>query len=111
MITQEDRERLHKRIHNGDLFDFSDEELKQALRIINALAPDTRRVQIRDIVRSVTINHIQMARVISDLRVTITRLNEENETVANRVLILTVIAVICGLIQAFGVFWTIHHSP
>ena len=110
MFTQEDRERLHKRIKDGDIFSFTEDELKEALRIINAVAPDKSRIQIRDIVRSVTMNHIQMARVISDLRATIMQLDKENGKVASKVVILTVVAVICGLIQAFGVFWTIYHQ-
>ena len=66
-------------------------------------------VRERSVVRALAINHVQMAQVISDLRTTIVLLNKENGKIASRVWWLTMVAVLFGGIQAFGVIWTICH--
>ena len=57
-------------------------------------------VHPREIVRGITINHIQMARTIRHLEETIERLDADNRRTQRLVIILAVVAVVVGIIQA-----------
>lgn len=57
-------------------------------------------VRHREIIRGLTINHIQMTRTIQSLEDTMRRLNAANERTQQLVLRLTWVAVVVGVIQA-----------
>ena len=58
------------------------------------------RRYLRKVVRGSSMG--QHARDALDIRLAI-----NNQKIANCILVLTIIAVICGIIQAFGVFWIV----
>lgn len=60
-------------------------------------------VRQRSVVRILAISHVQMSRTITELRDTIRQLNRENGRVVKWVIALTVVSVICGIVQAAGV--------
>jgi truncated hemoglobin YjbI len=64
-------------------------------------------VRHRELLRGMTINHIQMSRVIKDLKDTMQKLNTANERTQRFLLVLTVVAVIVGSIQAFAAVMSI----
>jgi len=57
-------------------------------------------VRHREIIRGITINHIQMARTIRKLEDTMRKLNAGNEQTQRLVIRLTWIAIAVGIIQA-----------
>ncbi len=59
-------------------------------------------IRHREIVRGITINHLQMAKMICELQDTIQRLNAANNTTQQLVVRLTWIAVVVGTIQAIA---------
>jgi len=85
----------------------SDEQLQRWLRNICNGAIPNETIRHREIVRGLTINNIQMARAIDNLKVTMRKLNSGNERTQKFVLVLTVVAVIVGAIQAFAAVATI----
>jgi hypothetical protein len=101
---------LNRSFRDGTIWSESDERLRTHIRTIAERGIPNQDLWPTEIVRGIAINHIQMARVIADLRTTMERLNRENGIVAKRVLILTWICAICAGVQAFGVFWVILHS-
>jgi hypothetical protein len=58
-------------------------------------------VRHRELLRGIAIYHIQMSRVINDLKGTMQKLNASNERTQRFLLFLTIVAVIVGAIQAF----------
>jgi hypothetical protein len=57
-------------------------------------------IRHRELLRGITINHIQMARTIRDLEKSLHRLNSANERTQRLVIVLAIIAVVVGTIQA-----------
>jgi hypothetical protein len=102
---------LNRAFREGTVWDDSDDQLRTHIRTIAEDAIPNTPLAFVEIVRALVINHIQMARVIGELQETITRLNEDNGKVASRVKTLTWVCAICGIIQAFGVFWLIFRGP
>jgi len=62
------------------------------------------------IIRSLAISHVQSARAIKDLEVTIERLNSASDKTQRKITFLTVIAVFLAFIQAVAAFMTIRDS-
>jgi hypothetical protein len=78
----------------------TDEQLIEILRHLTTQAipnPDIRHTQL---LSGAAVNHIQMARVIADLKATIRKMNSDNARTQILVIILAVVAVIVGAIQA-----------
>jgi hypothetical protein len=78
----------------------TDEQLIEILRHVTTQPvpnPDVRHAQL---LRGATVNHIQMARAIADLKATVQRMNSDNARTQTLVVILAVVAVIVGTIQA-----------
>jgi hypothetical protein len=78
----------------------TDEQLIEILRHLTTQAipnPDIRHTQL---LRGAAMNHIQMARVIAHLKATIRKMNSDNARTQILVIILAVVAVIVGAIQA-----------
>jgi hypothetical protein len=77
-----------------------DEQLIEILRHLTTQPvpnPDIRHTQL---LRGAAVNHIQMARVIADLKDTIQKMNSDNARTQTLVIILAVVAVVVGTIQA-----------
>lgn len=85
---------------SGTIFTASDEELARYLRGICTGAIPNDYIRHAEIVRGITINHIQMSRVIRELETTMQRLSAANDKTQTRITILTVVAVIVGVVQA-----------
>ena len=101
---------LNRAFDTGSVFTATPQELESYLRALGSLNINSDAVRSKSVVRALTINHLQMARTIGELETTIKKLNAENSILSKRVLVLTVVAVIFGAIQAFGVFWMIFRS-
>jgi hypothetical protein len=77
-----------------------DEQLIEILRHLTSEPvpnPDIRHTQL---LRGAAVNHIQMAHVIADLKATIRKMNSDNARTQTLVIILAVIAVVVGTLQA-----------
>jgi hypothetical protein len=83
-----------------DISTASPDELEKFLKTLCTGNVANESIKHREIIRGITINHIQMARTIQTLESTITTLNSENGKVSYRVLILTWICAGGTLIQA-----------
>lgn len=57
-------------------------------------------IRHRELLRGITVNHLQMGRVIRDLEKTICELHAANEKTQTLVIILAIIAIIVGAISA-----------
>src|SRR5437588_12522610 len=77
---------------DGSVFDAPEEQLRYYLRGLSSGHVANDGVRHREVIRGITINHIQMSRVIDRLESTIERLNEENSKLSLRLLWLTIIA-------------------
>ena len=110
-MTKDEHIRAHDDVNrafdSGSVFTDTTEDHERYLRSLGTVNIESNQVRTKAIVRALTINHIQMSRTISTLETTVTKLNSENDKVAKRVFWLTVVAVIFGSVQAFGVFWMI----
>ena len=85
------RGEMDKVFEYGDISEATPEQLQQFLRVCCTGNIPNDTVHPREIVRGITINHVQMARTITKLEETIATLNRENDKVATRVLWLTFI--------------------
>lgn len=93
------RDEATKAIRDGLFLNASNEQLASWLMGIcdgNIRNEDVRHAEI---VRGITINHIQMARVIRSVESTMERLNKSNEETQKKLTILTWATVILGTIQ------------
>lgn len=93
-ITYKDEEALNEAFKTGRVFDASREECERFLRVlghINVNGPESFRS--RAVIRSLILNHLQMTKVIRDL-------DTANKKTQTLVVILAVVAVGVGLLQA-----------
>lgn len=100
---------LTRSFREGTIWNEKEEQLRIHLQTIGEQGIPNDYLWPTEIIRALVINHIQMGRVIGELRDTITKLNDENGMVGRRVLGLTLVCTGCGLVQALGVFWFIFH--
>src|SRR2546423_5585194 len=84
----------------GTIFTASDEDLARYLRGICTGAIPNDYIRHAEIVRGITINHIQMSRVILELETTMRHLSAANDKTQSRITTLTIVAVIVGIVQA-----------
>lgn len=99
-----DRGEVDKAFRDWTLSDASDEQLVEMLRHLCSDAIPNDYIRHRELLRGITINHIQMARVIRDLKATMHELNTVNEKTQQFLLILTVVAVVVGALQVILAF-------
>jgi len=92
-----------KAFRDWTIADASDEKLLEILRHLCSKGPPS------DLLRGITINHIQMARTIGDLKATMRRLNAANERTQRLLILLAIVAVCVGAIQAFAAIVSILH--
>ena len=92
-----------KAFRDWTIADASDEYLLEILRHLCSKGPPS------DVLRGITINHIQMARTIGDLKATIRQLNAANERTQRLLILLAIVAVCVGAIQAFAAIVSILH--
>ena len=90
---------LNKAFDSGSVFRATSEELEGYLRAIGTLNSFDSTERIKTIVRALSINHVQMAQVIRELRDTIKKLNRENDTLAKRIFWLTLVCAVGTLSQ------------
>lgn len=84
----------------GEVSKATPEQLEQWLNALcNGVVPN-ETVRHREIIRGLTINHVQMARTIRELEDTMRHLNASNDKTQQLVVRLTWVAVAVGLIQA-----------
>ena len=76
----------------------SDEKLVEYLQTLSTGYVSNDEVRHREIIRGITINHIQMARIIK-------RLDEDNQKLSRLVVILTIIATLSGIVQVVVAIW------
>lgn len=96
------RDGLEHAIENGTIADATPEELQRWLISLSTGSIKNQTVHPREIVRGMTINHIQMARTIRQLEATIERLDEQSKRTQKLVVTLTYVAVSVGIIQAIA---------
>ena len=78
------------------------EQLQEWLDVLCTGHVSNDMVRHREIIRGLTINHIQMARTIQGLEDTMQRLNAANDRTQQLVVRLTWVAVAVGIIQAIA---------
>ena len=91
---------LDEAIESGSIIDASPDQLQRWLISLTTGRIPNQTVHPREILRGITINHIQMARTIRQLEKTIERLDAGNIRTQRLVIILAVIAIIIGIVQA-----------
>jgi len=77
-----------------------DEDLIEILRHLTSQAIPNPEIRHTQLLRGTAVNHIQMAHVIADLKATIQKMNSDNARTQTLVIILAIIAVVVGAIQA-----------
>ena len=106
MVPEEMREEirrnseLQRAFNSGAVWDAPDEVLREYLKTLNTEGVPNEMVRHREIIRALTITHIQMARVIKALEDTMQRLNTASDRTQQLVVRLTWVAVFVGAIQA-----------
>ena len=90
---------LDQAIESGSIVDASPEQLQRWLISLTTGHIPNQMVHPREIIRGITINHIQMARTIRQLEETIERLDADNRRTQRLVITLTYVAVSVGVIQ------------
>ena len=93
------RGELEQAIKTGDIVNATPEQLQRWLISVCTGYIPNHMVHPREIVRGITINHIQMAQTIRQLEDTIERLNTENKRTQWLVILLAVITLSVGIVQ------------
>lgn len=88
------QEEMNQMFESGEVSRASDDVLKIFLGVACTGNTTNNSVHPQSIIRGITINHIQMARIIAKLETTIATLNSENGKVATRVVWLTVVCAV-----------------
>ena len=99
-----DRGEVDKAFRDWTLPNANDEQLVEMLRHLCSDAIPNDYIRHRELLRGITINHIQMARVIHELKTSMHELNTANERTQRFLLILTVVAVAVGALQVILAF-------
>jgi len=94
------RGELQQAIENGAIVDATPEQLQRWLISLCTGNIPNQTVHPREIVRGITINHIQMAQTIHHLEETIERLDTGNKRTQRLVITLAYVAIFVGLVQA-----------
>jgi hypothetical protein len=84
----------------GEVANADEAQLQRWLQNLCTGNVPNETVRHREIIRGLTINHIQMARTIRDLEGTMQKLNAANDKTQQLVVKLTRVAVVVGIIQA-----------
>lgn len=87
---------------NGQVAAASDEQLQRWLQNLSTGHVANEMVRHREIIRGITINHIQMARTIRQIEETMRKLNAGNERTQRLIIRLTWVAVAVGVVQAIA---------
>ena len=99
--------RVHSEVdrafENGTVFDASQEQLSRWLENLCTGSVPNPDVQHREIIRGITINHIQMTRLIADL-------NRRNTWLAVVIGLITFFSLAASVMQAVAA-WHILHTP
>jgi len=101
---------MNKAFDDGSIFESTPLEIERYLAALGTINIQSDQVRVKAIIRSLILNHLQINKVIIDLRAAIEKLNEENGKVARLVLILALVSAVCGIIQGWGVIWMIFYS-
>jgi hypothetical protein len=94
---------VDKAFENGTVFDASPEQLSRWLGNLCTGSIPNPDIQHREIVRGITINHIQMTRLIADL-------NRRNTWLTVAIGLITFFSLAASVIQAVAA-WHILHAP
>jgi truncated hemoglobin YjbI len=100
--TVQRSEDIKRAFQDGSVADATDEQLIEMLCHLCTENVPNETVRHRELLRGMTINHIQMSRVINNLKDTMQKLNAANKRTQWFLLVLTIVAVIVGSIQAFA---------
>jgi hypothetical protein len=99
-MASSDRDKAHgegdQAFIEGTIGEKSDEDLQRYLQALCTGHVPNEAIRHREIIRGITINHIQMSRVIQSLQHTIKLLDSENGKLSRRVYWLTVVAIFLG---------------
>jgi hypothetical protein len=87
---------------HGDITQASPEDLQRYLQVCCSGSIPNTTVHPREIIRGITINNVQMGRVICKLEETIERLNAENSKKDKWIMILAIASLIA---TAAGIFF------
>jgi hypothetical protein len=98
---------LQRSFDSGAIWDTPEETLRDYLKTLNSQPVPNEDVRHREIIRALTINHIQMSRVILSVEETMRRLNSANDATQKLVVRLTWVAVFVGAIQAIAAVITL----
>ena len=85
----------------------TDQDLQRWLQKLCTGNVPNETIRHREIVRGLTINHLQMSRTIRNLEGTMLRLNAANDKTQHFIVRLTWIAVCVGVVQAIAAVITI----
>lgn len=85
---------------NGDVGSATPEQMEIWLKTLCTGRIPNPAIHPREVIRGITLNHIQMARVIRELDATMHKLNAANDQTQKLVIRLTWVAVVVGSIQA-----------
>ena len=85
----------------GTVCEASEEQLQRYLQNICTGAIPNDTIRHREIVRGITINHIQTARVIKELGATIARLNAQNARTERWIVVLAIASLVATLVGIF----------
>ncbi|MBN9690703.1 MAG: hypothetical protein J0M24_10730 [Verrucomicrobia bacterium] len=83
----------------GKVIEAPPEKLAEWLQHLCSASVRNGGVQPREIIRGLTINHIQMARTIQSVEETMRNLNASNDATQKRVVVLTWVALAVGMVQ------------
>jgi hypothetical protein len=96
------RDEMGQAFEDGPVSSVSAERLELWLRALCTGAVPNTTVQHREVIRGLTINHIQMARTIGELESTMRNLNRANGETQRLVIRLTKVAICLAVVQAIA---------
>jgi hypothetical protein len=106
MTTDSDELRAHDNLNDafrsGSIFDAAEPELRRHLQTLAMVEARNPGLQYREIIRCLTINHLQMARAIAETRATMRQLNASNARLQWFAAILTAVGLFVGIVQLAG---------
>lgn len=103
MRTHRDDIRAHDALNEafatGRVFSEGGDALRAHLVTLSTVEAGSQGLQYREVIRALTINHVQMAHLIERVEVTMTQLNASNAMVQRRMERLTRLGVALAIIQ------------
>jgi hypothetical protein len=106
-MDQQERERMQAKQEADEAFEAgavekaSAEQLSKWLQALCCGRVVNDQIKHREVIRGITINHVQMARVIGEVEATMKRIDDANKKTQVLVVVLTFAALGVGLLQAF----------